>query len=196
MSDRHSIDVSLSEIAAHSGLNSALVKYYFGNKNGLLLALVEREAAAALPGFQGAAAPGFAADREAAPPHRRHHQQFFPHAVSQSPAALVARRAQVAQRAAGSAHLRAAGHGAAARVARGRHAHRRVQASGSGAVLRQRARCVRSLVQRALRACARSRAALVSTTRSASATSHTCATSSFTACACRSRPRAQQRSRR
>jgi AcrR family transcriptional regulator len=48
MSDRHSIDVSLSEIAAHSGLNSALVKYYFGSKDGLLLALVEREAAAAL----------------------------------------------------------------------------------------------------------------------------------------------------
>jgi AcrR family transcriptional regulator len=52
MSDRHSIDVSLSEIAQHSGLNSALVKYYFGNKNGLLLALVEREAAAALQGFK------------------------------------------------------------------------------------------------------------------------------------------------
>ncbi|HEX4970882.1 MAG TPA: TetR family transcriptional regulator [Steroidobacteraceae bacterium] len=52
MSDRHSIDVSLSEIAGHSGLNSALVKYYFGNKNGLLLALVEREAAAALQGFE------------------------------------------------------------------------------------------------------------------------------------------------
>jgi AcrR family transcriptional regulator len=48
MSDRHSIDVSLSEIAEHSGLNSALVKYYFGNKDGLLLALVEREAAVAL----------------------------------------------------------------------------------------------------------------------------------------------------
>ena len=51
MSDRHSIDVSLSEIAGHSGLNSALVKYYFGNKNGLLLALVEREAVAALQSF-------------------------------------------------------------------------------------------------------------------------------------------------
>ena len=48
MSDRHSIDVSLSEIAERSGLNSALVKYYFGNKEGLLLALVEREAAAAV----------------------------------------------------------------------------------------------------------------------------------------------------
>ena len=52
MSDRHSIDVSLSEIAGHSGLNSALVKYYFGNKDGLLLALVEREAVAALQGFE------------------------------------------------------------------------------------------------------------------------------------------------
>lgn len=48
MSDRCSIDVSLSEIAGCSGLNSALVKYYFGNKEGLLLALVEREAAVAL----------------------------------------------------------------------------------------------------------------------------------------------------
>jgi AcrR family transcriptional regulator len=52
MSDRHSIDVSLSEIARHSGLNSALVKYYFGNKDGLLLALVQREAAAALRGVE------------------------------------------------------------------------------------------------------------------------------------------------
>ena len=48
MSDRHTIDVSLSEIAHHSGLNSALVKYYFGNKDGLMLALVQREASAAL----------------------------------------------------------------------------------------------------------------------------------------------------
>jgi AcrR family transcriptional regulator len=52
MSSRHSIDVSLSEIARHSGLNSALVKYYFGNKDGLLLALVEREAARALAGLE------------------------------------------------------------------------------------------------------------------------------------------------
>lgn len=48
MSDRHGINVSLSEIAAHSGLNSALVKYYFGNKEGLLVALVERDAAVEL----------------------------------------------------------------------------------------------------------------------------------------------------
>jgi AcrR family transcriptional regulator len=36
-------DVSLSEISKRSGLNSALVKYYFGNKAGLLKALIERE---------------------------------------------------------------------------------------------------------------------------------------------------------
>jgi AcrR family transcriptional regulator len=48
MSERHTIDVSLSEIAQRSGLNSALVKYYFGNKEGLMLALVQREASRAL----------------------------------------------------------------------------------------------------------------------------------------------------
>jgi len=37
------VDISLSELAARSGLNSALVKYYFGNKAGLLKALLERE---------------------------------------------------------------------------------------------------------------------------------------------------------
>jgi TetR/AcrR family transcriptional regulator len=41
MVERGSIEVSLSEIAQKSGLNSALVKYYFGGKQGLLLALLE-----------------------------------------------------------------------------------------------------------------------------------------------------------
>ena len=36
-------DVSLSELSKRSGLNSALVKYYFGNKAGLLRALIDRE---------------------------------------------------------------------------------------------------------------------------------------------------------
>ncbi len=37
------VDLSLSELSLRSGLNSALVKYYFGNKEGLMLALLERD---------------------------------------------------------------------------------------------------------------------------------------------------------
>ena len=44
MIERSSIDVSLSDIAQKSGVNAALVKYNFGNKDGLLLALLARDA--------------------------------------------------------------------------------------------------------------------------------------------------------
>jgi AcrR family transcriptional regulator len=43
MREGDQVDISLSELSLRSGLNSALVKYYFGNKAGLLLALLERE---------------------------------------------------------------------------------------------------------------------------------------------------------
>ena len=48
LSQRHTVEVSFSEIAKASRLNSALIKYYFGSKDGLLLALVRRDAARAI----------------------------------------------------------------------------------------------------------------------------------------------------
>src|ERR1700733_6250862 len=46
--ERQSIEISLADIASKAALNSALVKYYFGGKTGLLVALLQRDAARAL----------------------------------------------------------------------------------------------------------------------------------------------------
>ena len=43
MREGDTIDLSLSELSLRASLNSALVKYYFGNKNGLMLALLDRD---------------------------------------------------------------------------------------------------------------------------------------------------------
>ena len=43
MTERNSIDISLSELAKKSGINAALVKYHFGSKDGLLMALLARD---------------------------------------------------------------------------------------------------------------------------------------------------------
>ncbi len=48
LTERNSTDVSLSDVAEASKLNSALVKYHYRNKEGLLLALVRRDAHTAL----------------------------------------------------------------------------------------------------------------------------------------------------
>lgn len=43
MNERDTIDISLSDIAERAKVNSALVKYYFQNKNGLMMSLLERD---------------------------------------------------------------------------------------------------------------------------------------------------------
>jgi len=48
LSRRGTLNVSVNEIAAESGLNSALISYHFGSKEGMLLALVKRDATVAL----------------------------------------------------------------------------------------------------------------------------------------------------
>lgn len=48
LGERDTLDISLMEIAARSGLTHGLVKYHFGGKEGLLLALLERDASKAL----------------------------------------------------------------------------------------------------------------------------------------------------
>ncbi len=45
MSETGSIDVSLQQIAARAGVTAPLVKYHFGSKDGMLLALVQRDTA-------------------------------------------------------------------------------------------------------------------------------------------------------
>lgn len=48
MAERKTLDISLNDIAARAKANSALVKYYFGSKQGMLLALLQREMAGAI----------------------------------------------------------------------------------------------------------------------------------------------------
>lgn len=43
MIEGDTIEVSLADVASRAGMNVALVKYYFGNKEGMLLALAMRE---------------------------------------------------------------------------------------------------------------------------------------------------------
>jgi TetR/AcrR family transcriptional regulator len=42
MSARGTVDISIHEIALEAGMSSALIKYHFGHKDGLLLAILEK----------------------------------------------------------------------------------------------------------------------------------------------------------
>ncbi len=42
MADRGSVDISIQEIAQAAGMSSALIKYHFGHKDGLLMAVLEK----------------------------------------------------------------------------------------------------------------------------------------------------------
>lgn len=42
MAERGTIDVSIHDIARRSGMSSALIKYHFGHKDGLLMAVLQR----------------------------------------------------------------------------------------------------------------------------------------------------------
>ena len=41
--ERDTLEVALTDVAQRASVNSALIQYYFGNKDGFLLALLERD---------------------------------------------------------------------------------------------------------------------------------------------------------
>ena len=59
-----SIDISLNDVGQRTGLSAPLIQYHFGSKEGLLLALIERDAAKAVAMLQELASMPISPDRK------------------------------------------------------------------------------------------------------------------------------------
>jgi len=64
LAHKGSIDFSLSDISHESGLNTALVKYYFGSKSGLLLGLAKKVIGKSLSKLESLVASDLPADEK------------------------------------------------------------------------------------------------------------------------------------
>lgn len=68
MTERNSVDVTFADITEHSGLNAALIRYHFGSKAGLFMALLERDAGGTFANLETLVASDMSADQKL-----RHH---------------------------------------------------------------------------------------------------------------------------
>ncbi|HTN15990.1 MAG TPA: TetR family transcriptional regulator [Sphingomonadaceae bacterium] len=59
MRETDTVDISLAQLSRRSGLNSALVKYYFGNKAGLMKSLLDRDMGAIIQSVDALLAKDF-----------------------------------------------------------------------------------------------------------------------------------------
>lgn len=63
MTEKNSTDISLNEVAEATGKTPALIAYHFSNKEGLLMAVLEREAARAVSQLAELAASALSAEK-------------------------------------------------------------------------------------------------------------------------------------